>query len=54
MLSPGAMKKAAELSGASGIYLDGKSFRSDERRRLEEIAAILNLNVMGTKEVRSL
>lgn len=54
MLSVEAIKKAADLSGASGVYLDGKSFRSDERRRLEEIAASLDLNVMGTKEVRSL
>jgi len=54
MLNVEAIKKAADLSGASGVYLDGKSFRSDERRRLEEIAASLDLNVMGIKEVRSL
>lgn len=54
MLSIEAMKKAAELSGASGVYLDGKSFRSEERRRLEEIASSLDLKVMSTKDVRAL
>lgn len=54
MLSADAMRIAAELSGASGVYLDGKSFRSEERRRLEEIAASLDLRVMSTKDVRSL
>ncbi|MCQ8903098.1 MAG: D-aminoacyl-tRNA deacylase [Methanothrix sp.] len=54
MLSIEAMKKAAELSGASGVYLDGKSFRSEERRRLEEIASNLDLKVMSTKDVRAL
>lgn len=54
MLTVEAMKEAAELSGASSVYLDGKSFRSDERRRLEEIAEKLDLRVMGTKDVRSL
>lgn len=54
MLSADAMRSAAELSGASGVYLDGKSFRSEERRRLEEIAAGLGLRVMNTKDVRAL
>lgn len=54
MLSLEAMRKAADLSGASGVYLDSKSFRSEERRRLEELAASLGLNVMSTKDVRAL
>ncbi|MDH7596755.1 MAG: D-aminoacyl-tRNA deacylase [Methanothrix sp.] len=54
MLSLDVMRRAAELSGASGVYLDGKSFRSEERRRLEEIASSLDLKVMSKKDVMSL
>ncbi|MCX8207594.1 MAG: D-aminoacyl-tRNA deacylase [Methanothrix sp.] len=54
MLSADAIRSAAELSGASAVYLDGKSFRSEERRRLEKIAASLDLRVMSTGDVRAL
>ena len=47
-----ALKLACQKSGADYAYLDRKSLRSQERRRLEELLTQMDLPVLRSKEIR--
>ena len=46
------LKLARQRSGAAYAYLDRKSLRSQERRRLEGLLAQMDLPVLRSKEIR--
>ena len=46
------LKLALQKSGAAYAYLDRKSLRSPERRRLEKLLAQMDLPVLTSKEIR--
>lgn len=52
-LDLGAIRQACLKSQATYAYLDRKSFRSQEKKRLEGILAELGLPVLRSREIRS-